>query len=387
MLSGGQQRNRRTRCTSVEEFGSVLLRFFSICINLSGNFTLGPIPEMPEQTPLSNIDVTLLRDAKRLEVSRDAAIFVYSGPMDRDSVSKMLREAQTSTSHQNCILLLTTFGGDGDAAYILARHLKRVYKRVTLLIFGDCKSAGTLAAIGAHEIVMGPFGELGPLDIQLAKEDSFSGRSSGLDIFQGLTIVSSQAYEIFERHFLELIARSGGVISTKTAAHIASELASSLLTPITAQIDPLRLGEMQRAVQVAQEYGTRLGGSLATVQKLITGYPAHDFVIDIQEATELFEEVRVPDADETALANSLSAWLVQYGGEDNLRTPHPHGIHLCLTVALSAQGELFDAKAADEDPNVPNRVRDDDGSIGSPGESAGETDGGASEPDDEAEPS
>ena len=38
---------------------------------------------------------------------------------------------------------------------------------------------------------------------------------------------------------------------TKTAADIATKLTGDLLQPIVAQIDPLRLGEIERAINIA----------------------------------------------------------------------------------------------------------------------------------------
>ncbi|HEX8830447.1 MAG TPA: hypothetical protein VF705_04735, partial [Longimicrobium sp.] len=223
----------------------------------------------------------------RLSAEQDAAVFWYSGPLSRDLVRRMHDQSTFAAKRDNCALFLTTYGGDPDAAYILARTLRRAYRRLVVYVFGHCKSAGTLACVGANEVVMGPFGELGPLDIQLCRDDSLAAQTSGLDIFQALSVISSQAFDIFQKHFLGLIGGSGGVITTKTAASIATNVASNLLAPITAQIDPLRLGEMQRALGVALDYGARLGADETVIRRLATEYPAHGFVIDIGEAQEL----------------------------------------------------------------------------------------------------
>jgi len=105
--------------------------------------------------------------------------------------------------------------------FIIARSLKRFYKRFTLHVFGCCKSAGTLVALGADEVVMSAHAELGPLDVQLLKEDELGQQSSGLDIFQALSIINAQAFRIFENNFLKIKQRSLGTITTKTAADIA----------------------------------------------------------------------------------------------------------------------------------------------------------------------
>jgi ClpP class serine protease len=42
-------------------------------------------------------------------------------------------------------------------------------------VSGYCKSAGTLIALGANELAFGEHGELGPLDVQIAKRDEVLG--------------------------------------------------------------------------------------------------------------------------------------------------------------------------------------------------------------------
>jgi membrane-bound ClpP family serine protease len=103
--------------------------------------------------------------------------------------------------HERGTLVLSTLGGDPHAAYRIARFLKYCYKRFYLYVFGYCKSAGTIIALGADEIIMSVRGELGPLDVQMIKPDEFTERSSGLDISIALEEVASRAFGTFEGHF------------------------------------------------------------------------------------------------------------------------------------------------------------------------------------------
>lgn len=242
---------------------------------------------------------------KKITETLDADLFLFSGPTERLSAEALVRTVERNRQRDNVALILCTYGGDADAAYIIARFLKSTYKRFTLYIFGFCKSAGTLIALGSDEIVMSCRGELGPLDVQIIKADELLFRSSGLDIEQAIDSLSEQAFETFEKHFLEIIRRGGGAITTKTAADIASSLAMGLFSPITAQIDPLRVGEVQRAIDIAFRYGIRLNKDEELVNKLISDYPSHSFVIDYREAEEIFGNVRVPDETESRLERAL----------------------------------------------------------------------------------
>lgn len=192
------------------------------------------------------------------------------------------------------LLYLTTPGGDPDAAYRIIRILRARYKTVRLGVAGPCKSAGTLVALGAHELAMGDTGELGPLDVQLSKPDDLVANSSGLDIFQALSVTTQAAFGAFENYMLNLIEHSSGNISTKTAAEIAKDLAIGLYAPITNQIDPNRLGEVQRAIRIAHAYAEKLGMvnvKANAMETLVEGYPSHGFVIDFEDAQKLFKRV------------------------------------------------------------------------------------------------
>jgi len=49
-----------------------------------------------------------------------------------------------------------------------------------LYVFGYCKSAGTLVAVAADQIVMSEFGQFGPLDVQLSDKNEIFGQTAAL---------------------------------------------------------------------------------------------------------------------------------------------------------------------------------------------------------------
>jgi hypothetical protein len=291
---------------------------------------------------------------KHLSDSLDADLFVYSGSIDRRLADIFLNEATLPTRRTNVALVLCTFGGDADAAYIIARFLKTAYKKFILYVFGYCKSAGTLIALGADEIVMSHRGELGPLDVQVLKSDELVFRSSGLDIASAIKSLNDQAFETFEKNFLQIIKRGGGAITTRTAAEIASSLAVGLISPITDQIDPLRVGEMERAISIAYEYGIRLNTNADRVNTLIKNYPTHSFVIDFNEAKGLFEDVRLPDDTEQLLECVLRSFEGETG---ELCISHPNNEG--LIGYLKPKQEQADA--SQQSDNQGNAPRPQDG--------------------------
>lgn len=229
---------------------------------------------------------------KQITEEHDADIFLFSSTVDGSTADDLITKIRDlANKRPNCVLILTTLGGDPDAGYRIIRHIKNSYRKLILFVFGVCKSTGTLMALGADEIVMSDFGEFGPLDIQLTKDDEMTN-TSGLSYLQSLILLNEQLFKSFEENFLSLKRRSGYSITTRTAAEIGSKLAVGIISPISAQIDPLKLGEVQRAIKIAAEYGKRLCKDNRLITKLMSGYPSHGFVIDFQEAKTMFPNVR-----------------------------------------------------------------------------------------------
>lgn len=255
---------------------------------------------------MNEIPQPLIECIKNIRSTLDADLVLYSGEISNANADVLIKVVQNIQDKKDTVVLtLATFGGAPDAAYRITRFLKRQYKKFILFIFGYCKSAGTLIAIGADEIVMSDLAELGPLDIQISRPDDFKS-SSGLDLDQALDELTNRIYNVFEDCFVKTIYRGGGIISTRTAADIASAIAVGLLSPVTAQIDPLRLGENARQIQIANDYGIRLNpGKASMISRLVSGYPSHSFVIDYQEAITLFGNVRQPQEAECVLEEVL----------------------------------------------------------------------------------
>jgi hypothetical protein len=251
------------------------------------------------------------RLANSIGEAYNADVLLYTGDIDDVVVDELITLAKKPDRKENIFLMLTTHGGSPDAAYRMARCLKRHYKKLILYIYGICKSAGTLVSIGADEIILSDFGEFGPLDIQLGKKDELFETISGLNITQALNSLNTRVLDMFRDTLIDLKTGSRGQLSTKLAAEIASDLTEGLYGKIYAQIDPANLGSIERSIQIASEYGNRLARNTKnvkkkTIDKLVAEYPSHNFVIDLDEAKELFEVVRLPNEIEEGLAKCLS---------------------------------------------------------------------------------
>jgi len=278
-------------------------------------------------------------------------IFICNSKMGRGLDDHFIELIRKKRSKENAFLILVTEGGDPDVAYRIARNFQENYKSFSVCVAGYCKSAGTLLTLGASELVMSDRAELGPLDIQLAKEDALGESLSVLAIPHALKTLQEHAFNCFEESLLEIVRRSRGRVSTKTASKIATELSVGLFSPIFQQFDPLNIGEMTRANSIASHYGTRLvekyqNVTLESLGFLITQYPSHGFVIDRLEASQLYRNIRQPTEQEIVLIDLLGDVAVQ---------PHTDGAIIRMLNTPVANN--------DKSPTVETKEQADDGKI------------------------
>lgn len=289
----------------------------------------------------------------------DADFLIYHGDIGILDGHRVISLVQHEKRRPNVLLHMNTFGGSADGAYRVVRCLQKHYKRggFSLFVSMFCKSAGTLVALGADEIVMTEAAELGPLDVQLYKPDEWDERTSGLTVTQALTTLRSEAYFCFQDYFQDLRRSSGHAITTRTAADIATKMTTGLFRAIYAQIEPMRLGESQRAMDIAKQYGTRLARDnpkTDTLDKLLGLYPSHEFAIDRDEAETLFNRVRAPAEDERKALRAVAALIRKVTRLDigSLPTHESSFISYAHSI-IEAHEDDKDEKATAETEQVP----------------------------------
>lgn len=228
--------------------------------------------------------------------------FIYSGAIERGSDLDFIRLVDKEKSSDSCKVIMCSGGGSPDAAYKMARYLQHRYENFSVVVPGICKSAATLFAIGAKELIFCPYGELGPLDIQVEKKDQVTRQESGLNISEAINTLESRALNTFQETLLDQLRNTGGVVAFTTAAEIATGVVSALYGPIFAQISPEEVGSRSRAMRIGDSYARRLDVNQnlkpRALDMLNTTYPSHGFVIDFIEAGTLFNSVRLADSSE-----------------------------------------------------------------------------------------
>lgn len=239
-------------------------------------------------------------------------VFLYNGELSRSSDLEFIQFVDKEKASDDLLLVLITPGGDPDAAYKIGRYIQHRYDKIRVLIPGWCKSAGTLLAISAGELAFCPYGELGPLDVQLAKTDNIASLDSGMNITDALLTLEDRARDTFHRLINEIVRGSGGVIAFQTASHSAAEIVGSLYGPVFGKFDPEEVGSRARAMRIGEDYGKRLNGKYnnlrdGAIEALSRTYSSHSFVIDMQEASALFHHVEEANAKEKKMVEKLGS--------------------------------------------------------------------------------
>ena len=257
-------------------------------------------------------------DVSGLEIALDEAeeflggeIIIYNGPVNEDGYGQFVQATKDVPKDKKVVLVLVTYGGSADSAYRIARYAQSFFTDFIVIVPSMCKSAGTLIALGASTIYMSPFGELGPLDVQVFKADEIFERRSGLLSKSAVWSLTEEAFRMFEQVLLGIKTRSGGTVGFKVSSQVAASITSGLLSPVMSQLDPLAIGEDYQNLHIAQEYGERLITRYGTIREdavfaLVERYPSHGFVIDFLEADKLLGNVELTPAELIRLQGCLA---------------------------------------------------------------------------------
>ena len=171
-------------------------------------------------------------------------------------------------------VIVDSGGGNIDAAYNLARLFRRYGKRrLTYIVPRRAKSAATLLVCGGDSVMMTPAAELGPLDPQITMMNPLERRLEDLSplyIESTFALIRGEfeegskelAHALLQR--LQFPLTLGGFIKS---LELGKQYAEKLLSSRMLKDDPQTAGEISR--------------------RLVEGYSAHSFCINIDEVREL----------------------------------------------------------------------------------------------------
>ena len=222
-------------------------------------------------------------------------------------------------------LVIHSGGGDINVAYqmveLIRLHADRLFACVPLY----AKSAATLLCLGADEIYLDKLAQLGPLDTQVYEEEKGGKGSftSALNPFKTLEQLQMFSLETLNTS-VEMIVQRSGLDLDECIQHAISFVVGTT-GPLFSQLNPEKLGQYSRALAVGSEYGDRLLRRFSkwdiekrtyVVDKLVHGYPSHNYIIDYHELEELGFSVQLFEGEEREAIQT--AWVAAMRAvEDN----------------------------------------------------------------------
>ncbi len=193
-------------------------------------------------------------------------------------------------------LVIDSPGGVGKCGYQLANLLRRHCGGFIAVVPRSAKSAATLLTLGASQIILGKYAELGPLDVQLF-DPEYEGVRSGLDEVQSLERLFAPALEAVDQCMFMWANRSGKKLDTLLP--VATKFVAEMMRPLFEKIDTVTYTQKSRILKEAEDYAIRLmrdeyGEDEAAMiaRALVENYSVHDFAIDADEARTLTKDER-----------------------------------------------------------------------------------------------
>lgn len=122
--------------------------------------------DLEEELTKLIIKYNKIRDTYLIIYASDLQKSIPDNSMTRDDYYTFFDMLNSSES-KTIDVLLETPGGSGDAAEEIGNFLHDKFEKVSYVITGEAKSAGTILALSGNDILMTKTGSMGPIDAQV----------------------------------------------------------------------------------------------------------------------------------------------------------------------------------------------------------------------------
>jgi hypothetical protein len=216
--------------------------------------------------------LSLLKSIEKARNSRVVSYISYS-PMDDYVLVPLYKQLYSIGKTERIDLLLHSYGGVVDIPYKIVNLIREFCDHFSVIIPFVAKSAATMIAIGADEIVMGPTSELGPID-PLVKHPNYEEMW-----------VPVQSIRLCIDFLEEKLKKSSN-----------PEMTTALLFPIADKLDPWIIGDYEKSIKASYQYAEALleknmfknnKEKAKSVTRIMTEkYFSHGYCINRKEAKE-----------------------------------------------------------------------------------------------------
>lgn len=176
--------------------------------------------------------------------------------------ANQLREVLKSQQNKskNLKVIIKSPGGSPDEAYRAMKSLLSSYDSVVMIPLW-AKSAATLMALGATQVIMCDYSELGPIDTQVRKEsenDIEASYDPAIMSQESLKLIMEMASQNFFDMYSKSVENPQIRISRKQLAESLLSYSARIVSPILDKIDPYELGKMLRYANMSFQYATKM---------------------------------------------------------------------------------------------------------------------------------
>ena len=185
---------------------------------------------------------------------------------------------------KNIDLLIVSSGGDPMVSWRMINILRERFEKINVLVPYEAFSAATLLALGADEIIMHRYANLGPVDPQITKE-RMNGPQKELIQFAAEDI----------NHFLDFVKDDVGITNQTELQEAFSQ--------ITDELGAQSIGFAKRSLNLTKDLGKKLlqlhmddnTQVLAIIEALSKSFHHHGFALSRSEAKRTGLKVEDPD--------------------------------------------------------------------------------------------
>jgi hypothetical protein len=216
-----------------------------------------------------------------------------SGEMASDVIPEFSKQLLCIPKEKQKVgLLVVSNGGDPTVSWRIITMLRERFKEIVVLLPFSAYSAATLLALGANEIIMHPFSNLGPVDPQLKYVRKIPGQPGQKDTSEEIRFGSEDL-----RHFLDFVKTDVG-ISDQEQLERALELACKDVGAIPIGVSKrgsyLALSMSEKLLSMHMKDNTK---AKSITEALNKSFYHHGYPLSRSEAKDIGLPITKPDAN------------------------------------------------------------------------------------------
>lgn len=211
-----------------------------------------------------------------------------SGHMASDVIVHIIDQIRTISAEKKEIdFLIISNGGDPITALRIISILRERFSKISVILPYVAYSAATILALGADEIVMHPYSNLGPVDPQLTvSRTNDNGQISKIEF-------SSEDI----RNYIEFVKHDVGITDQ---AHLITAF-----NTLASEVSPLPIGSAKRSQQLSSTLSIKMlethmedKNKASTIAKALnSAYYHHGYAVGRTEAKEIGLNIVCPETD------------------------------------------------------------------------------------------